>query len=131
MPSSPPLLSGIVPLVLGQHSSHAWLYGESRSGFCDRAEQKSSELDKTGIDGKHVHKSLEDGTKIRYQDAKTLWIEFVSRVSLPLPSFGLLRLLAPGHFEHADIVPNMAKTLSKMPTTWKPSNTLRTESSSV
>lgn len=42
---------------------------KGRSGYFDQAGQRGSELDKTGIDGKPVHKLLEDGTVIRYRDA--------------------------------------------------------------
>ncbi len=54
---------------------------KGRKGFFDRAEQRGSELDKTGIDGKPVHKSLEDGTKRRYKDAMNIWAEYGLPVS--------------------------------------------------
>ncbi|KAJ4507506.1 hypothetical protein HRR83_004084 [Exophiala dermatitidis] len=52
---------------------------KGRKGFFDRAEQRGSELDKTGIDGKPVHKSLEDGTKRRYNDAMNIWADYCTK----------------------------------------------------
>ncbi|KAL6240235.1 hypothetical protein RBB50_012872 [Rhinocladiella similis] len=52
---------------------------KGRKGFFDRAEQRGSELDKTGIDGKPVHKSLEDRTKKRYKDAMNIWADYCTK----------------------------------------------------
>jgi hypothetical protein len=61
---------------------------KGRKSFFDRAEKRGSELDKAGIDGKPVHKSLEDGTKRRYKDAMNIWAEYglpVSSLTSALP----------------------------------------------
>jgi hypothetical protein len=97
-----------------------------RSDFFDRAEQRGSELDKTGIDGDPVHKSLEDGTKIRYRDAKNLWAKYGPPMS-PAHQFLEIvvpRLLTAHRYERTAIALNIAKAPSKMATIWKLLNTL-------
>lgn len=86
-----------------------------RSCFFDRAEQKASEPDKTGIDGKHVHKILKPETKIRYKDANALWLEYVSPVSFRF----MPQTSAISDFKRTVIVPNVAKTPSRVLRTWK------------
>ncbi|KAK5188855.1 hypothetical protein LTR96_010859 [Exophiala xenobiotica] len=52
---------------------------KGRKGFFDRAEQRGSELDRTGIDNNPVHKHLEDGTKRRYKDAMNIWADYCTK----------------------------------------------------
>ncbi len=42
---------------------------KGRAGFFDRAREKGSKRDRSGIDGRQVYKRLEDGTKRQYEDA--------------------------------------------------------------
>ena len=105
-------LLSVSPLVLFQEESLLCptIWGNSRTGFFDRARKNGSRQDRSGINGAQVHKSLEDGTKRRYKDAYRLWLEYA--LCLPLPYF--LELITTA------FVKSVTKTPSVMPTIWRP-----------
>ena len=83
------ILSCRGPLPPGTISTLSDLMGRCQAGFFGRAQEKGSRQNRDGIDGTQVHKSREDGTKRRYKNAASLWLEYVLWPCLLLRGFTL------------------------------------------